>query len=327
VKLKAVLLACAIGGCASPTRGNNDGNGGGGGDMSFQGFPDMVESGDLKGSGGNDLANKPDLLTAFDLGTTPSDMTATPSDMTAAPADMTVTPADMTTSNPDMTGGSCTPPVVGGQCDTWPQCGCSGTLACTVTDTTSGLTGCVSSGSTVAYGTCTGTGSGQCKPGFTCVDRVCKQYCNGHSDCGGTYRMCDQVSVGGTPVPQMYTCSRLCDPVNPQLDDATYDACGPGANCLPASNRVSDCIGGITALGTQGSDCSIPPFGGPDIFKCAPGFICLSEDPFGFTGTCFKFCHNPAAGTSVECGGGLRCWDFATTQYAGNTPIGYCDTP
>jgi hypothetical protein len=320
------FLACVIGGCAAPVRGGSDG-GGVNGDLSFQGFADMVEPADLKGSGGNDLSSKPDLWTpTVDLATTPADMTVVPQpDMTTVPSDMAMSQSDMTMTQSDMTGGSCTPPVAGGQCDTWVQCGCSGNLACTVTDTTTGLTGCVSSGSTPPYNNCTGTGSGQCQPGFTCVDRVCKQYCNGHSDCGGTYRMCDQVSVGGTPVPQMYICSRLCDPVNPQLDDATYDACGPGANCLPASNRVSDCIGGLTGSGVQDDDCTTG--GAPDINKCAPGNICLGDPIFGIFGTCYKFCHNPAAGASAECAGGRRCWAFATAQYAGNTQIGYCDTP
>lgn len=326
MKFKIALFVLAIGGCASPVRGNPDDNSKP--DMTFGGSDDLSAPPDLKG-GSTDLAgNKADLLTAFDLTTGNVDLATSNPDMTVAQADMTVAQADMVMSSTDM-AGMCTPPVAGGQCDTWVQCGCMGGLACTVTDTTSGLTGCVTAGSTNPYSSCTGTGTGQCQPGFTCVDSVCKQYCNGGADCGGNFRQCGQVSVNNNPVPQMYICSRLCDPVNPQLDDATFDACGPGTTCYPATaaTKASDCIGGITTPGVHGDDCSA--FGGsaPDYRLCGPGTICLGDNPvFAFVGSCYKFCH---VGSNADCTGGAAagktCKSFATKQYAGATEVGYCN--
>lgn len=316
MKLKSgFVVVVFVASCAAPGRTPGDGPsrsdlstgvGGGGGEDLAEPADLGSASGDLKS--GADLKGAPDLKPIADL--------ATASDLATVPD---LAPA------PDLAGMMCTPPVAGSPCDTAPQCGCGGGLNCSVVTFSTGATGCVAAGTTPSYHGCSGTGAGQCAIGAACVDGVCATYCETIGDCPGAYRECGQVSSGGTAIPGFKTCTRLCDPVTPQLDNATYDACGPQVGCLPASNRSSSCAGPTTASGTRDASCATGS--DPDQSKCAPGFVCLG-DPFGFGfAFCYKFCH---AGSDADCAGNgteTRCWSFATKQYAGLSEIGYCDAP
>jgi hypothetical protein len=319
VKLKSgFVVVVFVASCAAPGRTPGDGSsrtdlapgvGGGGGE-------DLAQPADLGGVDvdlkGADLKAPPDLKPLADL--------ATPPDLTALP-DL-ATPPDLATFGDGMI---CTPPVAGSPCDTAPQCGCSGGLNCSVVTYSTGATGCVATGTTPNYHGCSGNGAGQCGIGAACVDGVCASYCETISDCPGAYRDCGQVSSGGTAIPGFKTCTRLCDPVSPQLDNSTYDACGPQVNCMPASDRVSSCTGPTTASGTRDANCLTGS--DPDQSKCAPGFVCLFGDPFGFFAFCYKFCH---AGSDADCAGNgssTKCFSFNTKQYAGLSEVGYCDVP
>lgn len=237
---------------------------------------------------------------------------AMPSPDLRQPNDLAVNP-DLT-KPVDMASSTCTPPVSGGSCDTTPQCGCSGGQNCSVVNNTTGVTGCVATGSTVTWGNCTGSGAGQCGVGTTCVDGVCATYCDSVADCPGAYRNCTQVSASGTPVPGFFTCSLTCDPVAPTTDNATFDACGPNVFCYPSSTGTSFCAGPTTPTGTQGADCSAADS------DCAAGYICLQDSAVSYS--CYKYCH---VGSNVNCTGGRTCQAFTTAQFAANVGIGYCD--
>jgi hypothetical protein len=328
VKSKFLVLALIISGCAAGGRTGSTDGGGGGGDPDLAGG--HVDLARIDTASAADMTGQPQP----DMTVTPQpDMAVTPQpDMTVTPQpDMTMSPADMATSQPDL--NMCVPPVAGGTCDTWVQCGCMAGEACQVSDLTTGRTLCTTAGSTNPYTPCTNNAS--CKAGYACVDSVCKQHCNGPTDCGGANRICGQVTYMGSVVPGFNICSRLCDPVNPTLDDATYDPCGANATCYPGpatQNKASDCIGTITTNGVQGDDCSSIGGSAPNYRLCSPGYICLGDDPTGvfpFIGSCYKFCHNPVspAATNADCAAGLKCYKFGgSLQYAGAVEIGYCDT-
>jgi len=295
------------------------GVGGGGGDD--------LGAGDLSTtSPSDDLSRAPDLTSAPDL-TTSHDLAgahdlSTPPDL--ASADLTSVP-DLT-APPDLTGAPdlstiCTPPVSSGACGDYPpQCGCASGQNCLVVDTSSGATGCVAAGSIPSFGGgCSGSGAGQCGIGAACVGGVCTPICKNAGDCGGGYNTCAQVNnSSGTAIPGFTVCSRTCDPVSPQSSASPYAACGASTNCLPASDHGSFCIAPVGS-GTQGSDCTTAS--APDQSKCAASYACISTDPFGFTGTCFKMCH---VGSNVDCPSGKTCGSFGTKLYAGPTEIGYC---
>lgn len=211
----------------------------------------------------------------------------------------------------------CVPPVAG-PCDTAPQCGCSGTQNCVVIDNTSGNTGCITAGATTPYRSC--TTNSQCARGNSCFGGLCTPYCAGSADCPGAYRQCKQAyyeDAGGAtlPTPGFLYCTLTCDPVNPQLDDATYDACGPGLKCLPSNDRASDCYNLGSGSGTQDAFCGITS---ADDSLCAPGYLCTSPIGFGFA--CAKFC--VVGGTG--CPSGTTCSGFSTAQFAGPNTIGIC---
>jgi hypothetical protein len=234
----------------------------------------------------------------------------------------TVTPRDlsipignpdmaMSGRNPDMSmSGSCTPPV-SGTCDTAPQCGCTGGQACSVVDNSTGATGCVAAGSTPNYSACTGSGAGQCLAGASCVDGVCEQYCNSVADCPGPYRQCTQVQTGGVNIPGFLTCTRTCDSQNPTLDNSTFDPCGPGVNCLPATDGSSTCVAPTNPAGTYLAGCT-------DVTDCAVGHLCVG-------GTCYQMCHYDPLGFGDCTDTSLTCYELTPAYYAGPNEIGVCD--
>jgi hypothetical protein len=189
-------------------------------------------------------------------------------------------------------GGACTPPVAGGQCDTWPQCGCTGTQACGVT-TQTGVTSCSAAGVVTPYNQCTNLGD--CTKGHACVGSACKQYCETNTDCASTGGTCFplQYSSGGTslPIPGMKVCSKKCELHNPSA------ACGPGLTCYPDTQAVpakTDCAKAGTS--TAPGACLTDPT------ACSPGYACLSS------GDCKKWCR---VSVPSDCGTGKTCQGWA----------------
>ncbi|MBE7479072.1 MAG: hypothetical protein HS104_03640 [Polyangiaceae bacterium] len=193
------------------------------------------------------------------------------------------------------TGGSsaCTPPVAGGQCDTSPQCGCTGGQACNVTSE-AGTTQCTPAGAVTPYNLCANLND--CTAGHACVGSACKAYCESNTDCAATGGACFQVSFtsGGTskPIPGMKVCSKKCELQNPA------SACGSGLTCYPDMQAVppkTDC--GKAGTSTAAGACLT------DTTACAPGYACLSN------GDCKKWCRVQFTG---DCGTGKTCQGWAS---------------
>ena len=128
----------------------------------------------------------------------------------------------------------------------------------------------------------------RCQVGYTCYGGVCSPFCEGTTSvCTGANARCVQVTSSGTPVPGYFYCTRTCNPVNPQQEDATYDACGATVNCFPSATRDSDCVGGSTPSGTQGVNC-VGTSGQGDSTRCAVGHFC--RQPTAGTFQCARFC-------------------------------------
>lgn len=188
--------------------------------------------------------------------------------------------------------GACTPPVAGGQCDTSPQCGCSGTQACGVTNET-GITQCAPPGGITPYNLCVSLND--CTKGYACVGSICKLYCETNVDCLTTGGSCFQVqhTSGGTSklIPGMNVCSKKCELQNPA------SACGPGVGCytdLESAPPKNDCAKAGTA--TTAGACLA------DTTACAPGYACLAN------GDCRKWCR---VGVANECDTGKTCAGWA----------------
>ena len=327
---RALVVVLVVAGCASPE--------------APRGLVDASPPPDFLVNDDEDLADPPDFSSSgdfaevdpHDLGAdaAPADLKTTSSDLsTVANADL-ATPPDLLKPNPDMVVVStCMPPVTGGSCDTSPQCGCTNNLNCSVTDTTTGLTGCVSAGNTNNYAGCTGSGAGQCKVGSTCVDGVCQPYCQSTADCPGANRECGQVTnSSNTAIPGFTVCSQTCDPVTPTRTDATHGGCGPNIGCLPGSNRITSCFGPTLGTALQGDFCGNSLFGAtaPDFSQCAPGYLCLTTTIFSTSiYSCAKFCHKASGDTDCtvlnDSSTTYHCSSFGTKQYAGTDEIGYCN--
>jgi hypothetical protein len=201
-------------------------------------------------------------------------------------------------------GGNCSPPVAGGACDTFPQCGCGSGLVCNVTQT-SGITSCVLPGNVTPYNACVALND--CQGGYACVGGACKAFCEADPDCAQTSGACFQVndnsSGSSVPIPGMKICSKKCAPENPAA------ACGPGLSCY-VDNSVTpaqtDCSTAGTATG--------PGVCASDNTVCAPGYVCLTS------GACRKWCR---VGFSSDCGGSA-CTGFTTPLIVDGLEYGAC---
>jgi hypothetical protein len=188
-----------------------------------------------------------------------------------------------------------------------------------VTNVAQGTTACAAAGGAMPFHSCNATT--RCTVGHACIGGVCSPYCeNASSVCPGVNARCVQAASGGTPVPGYFYCTRTCNPVNPQQEDATYDACGPSVNCFPSSTRNSDCVSGSTPSGTQGANC-IGTNGMADSSRCAVGHFCRQPTTGVFQ--CTRFCTYPGG----TCGTGTTCTAFTTKLYAGPNEIGACLPP
>jgi hypothetical protein len=192
-------------------------------------------------------------------------------------------------------GGNCTPPVPGGQCDTFPQCGCGAGLACQVTTLATGSTQCVGAGQGKPYNPC--TAPYDCVAGYACVGSACKAFCEKDPDCTSTGGACIQVQYDdgsgvSKPVPQMKVCTKKCLLQNPSAD------CGPSLGCYldtSVNPYRTDCAAAGTATGAGACSSTTTTV-------CAPGYVCLTS------GDCRKWCR---VGFTTDCPTGKVCQGFA----------------
>ncbi len=204
-----------------------------------------------------------------------------------------------------------------GPCAILSQCGCNAGEMCIVANTTTGATACVSEGNTDPYSHC--DDSTDCQAGHGCVAGVCKAFCDMDETptCDqGPYASCDPVTVNGEDVSDYAVCLRTCDPLDSTRSDATYEACGPGVNCLPGPSGVSSCVAS-TSNGTQGSSCE-DSGGNANPTRCAPGFACVTVDS---DSTCKRQCE-PGV---TDCGIGFSCLSYEPNLGAASRSIGYCE--
>lgn len=206
-------------------------------------------------------------------------------------------------------GTTCTPPVAGGLCDTFPQCGCPNGQACDVIQFGSGITQCVQAGNVPPYNACNGSTT-KCQAGYACIGGACKSFCETVTGCSATGGDCLQVTnIDSTPVPQMKICSKKCLLENPSAD------CGPTLSCWltdPVAGKT-DCTTGGTGIGAV--NCT-------DNTTCAPAHVCLKN--VGRTvGQCWKWCR---VGVTVDCPVGKACtaWEPPDQVFVGTTQYGVC---
>lgn len=199
-----------------------------------------------------------------------------------------------------------------GTCGTAPQCGCSTADNCVVVDFSSGNTGCISPGSTQPYQQC--SFQTDCAKGSFCYGGVCKVMCDADAGCSGDVGACKQVFVQQQSVPQLFYCTHTCNPVNPQVEDGGFHACGPQLKCLPAPDGASDCFDLGVGTGMQGTPCGT---NSPDESRCAIGYACVTSNGTNFV--CAKYCRVAGA----DCGA-LSCAAFQTPLYTGGEEIGIC---
>lgn len=195
-------------------------------------------------------------------------------------------------------GVACTPPVPGGLCDTFSQCGCAPSQNCDVAGP-SGFTSCFPAGPKSAYQTC-GTQT-DCGTGTSCVSYACKPFCHVDADCAQPKARCVQVYMG-TPVPGWKSCTAGCDLANPS------GVCGAGSTCVVVLPDISDCVGG--AGSGVGPGTCVP---GNDL-ACAPGYGCRAD------GTCAKWCR---VGQN-DCPAGSSCSAAPLGTQANGVAYGTC---
>lgn len=194
-------------------------------------------------------------------------------------------------------GSGCTPPVSGGVCDTFQQCGCPTGQNCLPNG--SGITSCAPAGSVPAYGSCTAE---SCGAGMACVAYSCRPFCETSTDCEASRPCRPGYLANESPIPGVFICAlpSPCDLAHP-----VTTGCVAGATCLPVANTsTTDCY---TTTGTKsvGQTC----LGWSD---CAPGLFCST------TGVCARWCK-----TSSDCGGG-PCVSFSPAVIYDTVEYKYC---
>jgi hypothetical protein len=308
VKIRLLALCLLAGSsCATPLPGNKEGG--------HVAGPDMARPA-VGGNGDDDMATSdgPDLAMTND----PPDLAQPiPPDLAQPiPPDLAQPiPPDLAQPIPPDLAVACKPPT-GSACVVYPQCGCSSSQECDITDPKTGNMVCVAAGTVPPWNAC--TGSGQCQPGSSCVFGVCTPFCDTvaapSSECSAGE--CYQLNNNNTPIPNDKLCSLNCDPTSPQSSTGGFSPCGPGVNCLPDTDKYAFCYGQVKSSGTQGADCLNLSTGVGDQTRCAVGFICNTTDEY-----CNKMCH---VGKTGECASGLTCKSQNPKVYAGTAEIGGC---
>lgn len=242
--------------------------------------------------GGGDGATDEDTDVVPDEGLPPEDTRA---DSTA-----------VDTGKPDTTSTDvgCSVPS-GSTCSTFPQCGCSSSLACDVTSV-DGKQTCVAAGTKTLNQKC--TDFGQCAPGFSCVYDLCMPFCASTPDCTAAgspgcrnVQYVDSATSTTKDIPGFKVCFQQCDPINPSK------VCGASTTCLFSSPTQTTCAAAGTST-TAGSCAS-------DAFTCAPGYICVG------TGDCRRWCR---VGFTGDCPTGKTCGKLTTAPTISGIEYGVC---
>ena len=209
-----------------------------------------------------------------------------------------------------LSGQCCVPPAAGGDCTTFPACGCPAGQVCY--PSTTHVLACFA-GNNLLEGADCSSGS-TCQAGLGCFDGVCRPYCNTDADCPAvagvqsclaTYWDDQQtVSILGVKV-----CARTCDPAHPQSPRAPFLSCPAGFGCSPSPAGASFCFK-ASPLPT-GSACTSDA-------DCPAGNSCTGAS--ATTLVCKPYCFS-----SSDCAAGATCqFAWITRQYAGSQELGYC---
>lgn len=202
--------------------------------------------------------------------------------------------------------------AVNSVCGLVPQCDCTATQTCDVTDMNTGAAQCVGAGSQPPAKACNTTGD--CAPGYTCYGGACRAYCNNPDQpCGlpGTGNCSQRKTDAGTNITNLEVCLFKCN-----LDDPNacggMPASGPVASCNPLKTGNSDC----RTAGRSTGNCDPPTL-------CAPAYGCITTtNPiFGTSNDCYKWCKVGVAGT---CTGGTTCTSLGTKVFVDAVEFGVC---
>lgn len=196
-----------------------------------------------------------------------------------------------------------------GICDPVSQCGCPNDGNCAFFE---GKLACVGFGNAQPYSRC--SGATDCTRGYQCVGGVCTKPCASVEDasCTADGGQCVQVEIQGKPVPGNFSCTRSCNPVNPQLKNDRFDGCGSGLGCTTIDGHTQ-CIQSKPSA-AAGASCQRDE-------ECAQGFYCSVSN------VCEQWCE--VAGN--DCAPGSKCAGFANKEFAGKgmnkAELGVCCTP
>lgn len=202
-------------------------------------------------------------------------------------------------------GQCCPPPALGGVCNHFPACGCTGTSACYPYEDAHAMI-CIANANLTEGADC--RGESNCQAGLGCFGGICVRYCNDKSDCpvvGGLQSCISAIwSVAMTDIEGVKICRRICDPVHPQNPKPPLLSCPAGFGCSANEEGVSICRALKTRTGTlceSGSECPV-------------GQYCTS------VGWCNDYCF-----VDADCPTGESCrLAFNPPQFAGAYQVGYC---
>lgn len=203
--------------------------------------------------------------------------------------------------------GACVTAPPSNACGVNPQCGCTATQTCDVTNLTSGGVSCVTAGSVAAGRACTATSG--CARGLTCWNGACRPFCTrGTPTCGaGTLCFAPQ-DAGGLTTPNLDVCSVACDPSRPSA------TCGTNACVWFSSSSVADC----RPPGTRAEYATCASSA-----DCRQGLLCMNDPTFG--PECERWCR---LGSNVDCSFGDTCTDVfgasAPTVPGSSARVGVC---
>ena len=197
--------------------------------------------------------------------------------------------------------GTCTKTPPSNACGLSPQCGCTASQTCDITNKSTGGVACVNAGAGAASTACTATS--QCAAGLTCAYGACRPYCS--TTCTGGTVCEDWYEPAGTLVPNGKVCSITCDPRTPSA------ACGANTCIWDSSAKVSDCD--KAGSGAMYDPCSA-------YNDCKAGLACINHPVFGFE--CEKWCR---LGQS-DCSYPDTCTDVYGTSAptSGGAKLGHC---
>lgn len=198
----------------------------------------------------------------------------------------------------------CPPSVLGGVCNHFPACGCTGTRVCYPSLATHAMV-CIAGSSLTEGADCR---EDNCSAGLGCVGETCKRYCNDEADCPivGGLRSCSSAtwSDDKTEIAGVKVCEHICDPVHPQNPKPPLLGCPAGFGCSSYQDGLSFCVAVKPPTGTlceSGSECPVGQY-------CTAGGLC--------NGYCF---------VDADCPVGKSCHlSFDPPQLAGAYQVGYC---